>query len=108
MKAGDIILIPFPFAEIKRIKVRPAVVITETADQYKDIVIAAISSVIPAVSIKNEIIISPAKTNNLRVQSVIKVDRIVTLKQQDKIADLGKLTSKELIAFTKIFRELLK
>ena len=36
MKLGDIILIPFPFAELTNIKVRPAVVITETADIYKD------------------------------------------------------------------------
>lgn len=39
MKTGDIILIPFPFTELKNVKVRPAVVITETADRYKDLVI---------------------------------------------------------------------
>jgi len=108
MKAGAIILIPFPFAELTRTKVRPAVVITETTYQYKDLVIAAISSVVPATLNKNEIFIKPAKTNNLRVQSVIKVDRIVTLKQTDKIADLGKLSTKELALFSKTFRDLLK
>ena len=47
MKTGDIILIPFPFAELTNRKVRPAVVIAETADKYKDLVISAISSVVP-------------------------------------------------------------
>ena len=92
---------PLPFVYIST--GRPAVVITETADQFKDIVIAAISSVVPSALNKNEIHINPSKTNNLRVQSVIKVDRIVTLKQGDKIADLGRLNSKEMSEFSKVF-----
>lgn len=71
MKTGDIILIPFPFTELKHAKVRPAVVITETADKYKDLVISAISSVVPDSLNKNEILINPNKTNNLRIQSVV-------------------------------------
>ncbi len=47
MKTGDIILIPFPFAELTNVKVRPVVIATATKDKYKDIVICAISSVIP-------------------------------------------------------------
>jgi len=108
MKAGDIILIPFPFADLKTTKVRPAVVITETADKYKDLVISAITSVVPDSLNKNEILIDANKTNNLRVQSVIKVDRIVTLKQEEKIANLGKLSSSELRNFIRIFTDLVK
>jgi mRNA interferase MazF len=108
MKTGDIILIPFPFAELKDVKVRPAVVITETADKHKDLVISAISSVIPDSLDPNEILINPNLTNKLRVQSVIKVDRIVTLKQKDKIADLGKLSATEIVVFKKIFTDLVK
>ena len=44
MSTGDIVLIPFPFAELTHVKARPAVVIAETADAYKDIIVAAISS----------------------------------------------------------------
>ena len=47
MKIGDIILIPFPFADSTNTKVRPAVVITETADKYRDLVVSAISSFVP-------------------------------------------------------------
>ncbi|MEJ7700646.1 MAG: hypothetical protein WKF71_13510 [Pyrinomonadaceae bacterium] len=39
MKTGDIILIPFPFAELTNKKVRPAVVVCETKDVYKDLVL---------------------------------------------------------------------
>jgi mRNA interferase MazF len=108
MKIGSIILIPFPFAELTNKKVRPAVVITETDDKYKDLVVSAISSVVPSRISRREILIEPNKINNLRVNSIIKVDRIVTLKRDDKIADLGKLSSNELAEFKKILTEIIK
>mgnify|MGYP001331347227 CR=1 FL=1 len=83
MKTGDIILVPFPFAELNNKKVRPAVVICETADKYKDIVVCAISSVVPPIPGDNEILLKPDKLNKLRADSVIKVDRIVTIKARD-------------------------
>jgi mRNA interferase MazF len=108
MKIGDIILIPFPFAELTNKKVRPAVVITETEDKYKDLVVSAISSVVTSRMSKREIVLKRNKVNNLRVDSVIKVDRIVTLKREDKIADLGHLSIKELDEFKRILTEMIK
>lgn len=58
MKIGDIILVPFPFAELTNKKVRPAVIITETDDKYKDIVVSAISSVVPSKISKREILLN--------------------------------------------------
>ncbi len=43
MKTGDIVLLPFPFAELTNTKVRPTVVVCETKDKYKDLVVCAIS-----------------------------------------------------------------
>lgn len=37
MKTGEVILIPFPFADLTNKKVRPAVVICETKDFYKNL-----------------------------------------------------------------------
>ena len=108
MKIGEIILIPFPFTELTNKKVRPAVIITETKDKYKDLVVSAISSIVPSEISNREILLLPDNTNNLRAESVIKVDRIVTLKRKDKIADLGKLSNKELIEFKAILIEMLK
>jgi mRNA interferase MazF len=106
MKTGDIILVSFPHAEFTDIKVRPAVVIAETADRYTDLIVAAISSVVPQKTCKNEIIIQPDRINNLRKTSIIKVDRILTLKQSHKIADLGELNKNELQLFKQTFKEL--
>lgn len=108
MKIGDIILIPFPFAELTNRKVRPAVVITETADKYKDLVVSAISSVVPSTISHREIILRPGKVNNLRSDSVVKVDRIVPLKKEDKIATLGKLSLNELIEFKQILLQIIQ
>jgi mRNA-degrading endonuclease toxin of MazEF toxin-antitoxin module len=80
MKFGQIVLVPFPFAEHTLKKVRPAVVIAETADKYKDIVVSAISSVVPSNLSEREILIEFSPTNRLRVNSIVKVDRIITLK----------------------------
>jgi mRNA-degrading endonuclease toxin of MazEF toxin-antitoxin module len=65
MKIGDIVLIPFPFAELTNRKVRPAVVITETEDKYRDLVVSAISAVVHDTISHREIILRPDKINNL-------------------------------------------
>jgi mRNA interferase MazF len=81
MKTGDIILVPFPFAELSNRKVRPCVAVCETKDKYRDVVVSAISSVVPKELNENEILLEADFINNLRVTSVIKVDRIVTVKK---------------------------
>lgn len=86
MKIGEIILLPFPFAELTNKKVRPAVVVCETKDKYRDIIVCAISSVVGKSLSENEIQLQPDRINNLRAASVIKVDRIVTVKRRDVIA----------------------
>ncbi|WP_372947913.1 type II toxin-antitoxin system PemK/MazF family toxin [Mariniphaga sp.] len=96
MTIGDIILIPFPFAEFNQKKVRPAAVITETADRYKDVLVSAISSVVSAKKSPREFVVFPGGSNQLRVKSVVKADRIVTVKREDIIAELGRLTESEL------------
>ncbi|MEK6615090.1 MAG: type II toxin-antitoxin system PemK/MazF family toxin [Bacteroidota bacterium] len=108
MRTGDIILVPFPFAELTNKKVRPSVVIAETKDKYRDIIVSAISSVVPASATENEIIIVPSSINKLRAKSVIKVDRIVTVKREDMIAPLGKLTESELAMFKQKFKALVE
>lgn len=95
MKFGQIVLVPFPFAEHTHKKVRPAVVIAETADKYKDLVVSAISSVVPVSLSKREILVQSSQSNKLRSNSIIKVDRIITIKRDDIIAQLGILSSAE-------------
>lgn len=108
MKTGNIILVPFPFSELTNIKVRPAVVISTTKDKYEDVIVSAISSVIPDSISANEIIIESNSVNNLRVKSVLKVDRIVTIKKESVIAMIGNLSENELNLFKSVFKDLVK
>ncbi|KAF0239345.1 MAG: hypothetical protein FD181_325 [Prolixibacteraceae bacterium] len=108
MRIGEIILIPFPFSELNKTKVRPAVVITETKDKYKDLVVSAISSVVPKNLSEREFVIESGNMNNLRVNSIVKTDRIVTVKRNEMIAELGKLTGKELQTFKSILTEMIR
>ena len=107
MTAGTIILIPFPFAEQTATKVRPAVVIAVTKDKYEDIIVCAISSVVPDKLNDYEIKLEPDKINNLRVVSIIKVDRIATLKRENLIAVLGSMSNLELSSLKSLLHNLI-
>ena len=106
MIIGTIVLIPFPFAELTNIKVPPAVVVSATRDKYQDLILCAVSSVIPANLMPFEIVLQPDKVNNLRVPSIIKVDRIMTLKKEDVITALGFLSKAETELFRSKFKQL--
>lgn len=106
MNTGTIVLIPFPFAELTNIKVRPALVISTTKDKYQDLILCAISSVLPAKPGIFEMVVQPDRGNNLRVSSVIKIDRVVTLKKEDIITILGAISIGETEQFKKKFKQL--
>lgn len=106
MIIGEIVLIPFPFSELTDVKLRPAVVITETKDKYKDLILSAISSQVPLSLSSAEIILRPDSLNGLRTSSVIKVDRIFTLKAEKVVAVIGKLSLEHLAQFKTAFRNL--
>ncbi|MGH9948183.1 MAG: type II toxin-antitoxin system PemK/MazF family toxin [Pyrinomonadaceae bacterium] len=108
MKTGEIVLIPFPFADFSQRKVRPAAVVCETRDAYRDIVLCAISSVIPDQLSENELVLKTDDKNGLRKDSVLKIDRIVTAKRQDVIANIGKVNSADLTEFKGKFKHLIE
>ncbi len=85
---------------------RPAVVVTTTKDKYSDLILCAISSVLPAKLGSFEMMLSPDRFNNLRVPSIVKIDRIVTLKKEDVITVLGILTDIQTQYFREKFKEL--
>ncbi len=73
MKTGTIVLIPFPFAELTNVKVRPALVVTTTKDKYRDLILCAISSVLPDKPGEFEMVLEPNSANHLRVASILKI-----------------------------------
>ena len=96
---GDIVLVPFPFTDLSRPKVRPAVVISTFLFNRTspDIILAAISSRIPPTLADTELIIRQDSTGfpatGLRVSSVIRTTKLITLQQTLLSATLGRLSS---------------
>jgi mRNA-degrading endonuclease toxin of MazEF toxin-antitoxin module len=76
-------------------------------DSYKDLVLCAISSVLPKKQSVNEILLRKDKINNLRVDSIVKVDRITTAKRADVLKVIGKLNEIDLGIFKEKFRNLI-
>ena len=74
----------------------------------KDIVVAAVSSVVPTELNENDILLTPDTVNSLRATSILKVDRIVTVKLEDVIAKLGKLYIAQRKLFIEKFNNLVK
>ncbi|WP_425390102.1 type II toxin-antitoxin system PemK/MazF family toxin [Ekhidna sp.] len=107
MNPGDLILVPFPFADLDVQKVRPSVVIHRT-EKYNDIILCAISSVVPKALGDYEILIKPNPNNGLRVESIIRVERIATLREERAIEKIGSLSDTQLNLLLKTLRDLFK
>ncbi len=90
---GDIVLVPFPFTDLSTDKVRPAVVISSNP-QTDDLVLAFISSTIPARPSSFEYILKNTDSDfpltGLKVSSVFKLRKVITLEQSKILRHLGR------------------
>jgi mRNA interferase MazF len=93
MKKGDIVLVPFPFTDLKGIKNRPAVVLIAAED---DVTVAFITT---QVSWQEEydILLPPTKDNGLKKSSLIRLSKITTIEKDLVLGRLGSLKIKELV-----------
>jgi mRNA interferase MazF len=96
---GDILLVPFPFTDLSRQKARPAVVISPLRfnQRFHDVILVAISSQIPEILDEFELEIRHGSAafvqTGLRVNSVIKTAKLITMNQSLIYTTLGKLTA---------------
>lgn len=89
---GKIVLVPFPFANLTAAKLRPALVIYEGE---KDAIIVFISSQISSKLSNVDVLItkerSDFKKTGLKMDSVIKLDKIATVLKDLIVGELGEL-----------------
>jgi len=99
---GEIVLVPFPFTDLSRQKARPAVVLSPRRfnERFPDVILAAISSKVPTRPSDLELVIqqsgSAFASTGLRVSSVIKATKLVTMEQSLIYTTLGRLTDRTL------------
>ena len=97
MKKGTIILIPFPFTDFSGMKTRPALIL---ATDIYDVTVAFITSKI----IKQEphdLEILPTETNGLRVESIIKLNKLATIDKELILGELRVLSESDIKAIDK-------
>ncbi len=100
LRRGDVVLVPFPFTDLTRQKARPAVVVSSERFNAAsaDVILVAISSKLPATSNDTDLVLQHGsadfQTTGLRVSSVIRTAKLVTLQQSLIYTTLGKLDSR--------------
>jgi mRNA interferase MazF len=90
---GDIILVPFPFTDLSSAKQRPALVVSSNALNARsdDVLVAAISSQIPAKLTAEEFMIpqSDLAACGLPKPSVVRLAKLAALHRQLVIKRIG-------------------
>ena len=85
-----IILVPFPFDDFSYTKVRPAICLTNKIGKYNHVVIAFITSQVSKFTEKTDIKITNLEGTGLKINSAIKLHRIVTISTSLIKRELGK------------------
>ena len=93
MAKGDIVLITFPFTDLSGTKLRPAVVLTDTA---VDLTVCFITTQLQWQE-ATDVQLVPASSNGLKKRSLIRTSKIATLDKTLVKGLLGRLTTIELV-----------
>ena len=95
VKTDDIYLAMFPFGDVPGMKLRPVLLLTGKVGSVPEVVVAYISSAVPAAPLASDIIIDPtsseAATTNLHVKSIVRLNRIATVHSKNVVRYLGHL-----------------
>lgn len=96
MSKGDVVLVPFPFDDLSTTKVRPTVCLTDPIGPHRHVVLAFISSQVPPSIDDTEILLDPADpdftTTGLKVPSVLRLHRLMTVTDSMIVRHMGRLT----------------
>ncbi|MBK8382509.1 MAG: type II toxin-antitoxin system PemK/MazF family toxin [Ignavibacteria bacterium] len=84
MKRGTIILTPFPFTDLSKNKVRPALIVSSNNRKDNDVIIAFISSVVEPDNLSQTDILLDSKDiifkeTGLKTTSVIRTEKLATI-----------------------------
>ena len=102
MKKGSVILIPFPFTDLKGSKIRPAVVLSKSE---LDVTICFITSELKWKT-ECDVSVFPSENNGLKVPSVIRIGKIATIDTVLVLGELGELSNVEIAELDKGLKKL--
>ncbi|HYH21512.1 MAG TPA: type II toxin-antitoxin system PemK/MazF family toxin [Azospirillum sp.] len=86
---GGIVFTRFPFTDLTGGKLRPALVVSRENERRTDVVLAFITSNTSILSNPDALAIAPTAANGLKVPSVVRFDKLVTLEKRVVSGKLG-------------------
>jgi len=104
MEKGDILLIPFPFTDLKGNKNRPALVLINSDF---DVTLAFISTQIKWKE-EGDVVLKPGKSNGLKKESLIRLSKLATIDKGLALGRIGRLDTDELKQVNTHLKKLLK
>ncbi|MDZ4728038.1 MAG: type II toxin-antitoxin system PemK/MazF family toxin [Leptospira sp.] len=108
-EAGDILLIPFPFSELYKVKKRPALLLcfTEFRNSYSLATIAMITSQVDGSRQSGDVMLADWAMENLLHPSILRLSKIATVDRTLIISKLGTLSKRDFAStkheFNKVF-----
>jgi len=104
MKKGDIVLIPFPFADLSGNKNRPAVILI---DSENDVTVCFITTQLKWRS-DYDFYLEPTDLNGLKKTSLIRLNKVATIDKRLVLGKLGRISVPEMKLLNKNLIKILK
>src|SRR5712692_7900435 len=83
MRPGEIYLAQFPFGDVPGMKLRPVLLLTGSLGSVPEVLVAYISSAIPAQLLPSDILLDPNKpefrTTHLKTVSTLRLHKLATI-----------------------------
>jgi mRNA interferase MazF len=112
MRPGEIHLAKFPFGDAPGMKVRPVLLLTEPVGAIPEILVAYISSVIPARLLPSDLLLNPSlpefRSTNLKTSSALRLHKLATIHCSSLARYLGVLENQPRSAVASKLKDLLK
>lgn len=93
MQPNDVCLAQFPFGGTTGRKLRPVLLLTPPVGQVPEVLVAYMSSVVPASLLPSDLVLDPTlpehKTTGLAVKSVVRLHKLATVHGRDVVRLLG-------------------
>ena len=81
MTRGKVVLVPFPFDDLSTVKLRPAVCLTDPIGPHRHVVLAFITSRVPANLLESDVVLDSSRSDftvtGLRVTSTLRLHRLM-------------------------------
>ncbi|MCU1238600.1 MAG: hypothetical protein JWP63_6567 [Candidatus Solibacter sp.] len=95
MQRGEIYLAKFPFGDVPGMKLRPVLLLTESVGPIPEILVAYISSVIPAQVLPSDVVMDSTRaefaSTHLKIISALRLHKLATLHVSSLARQLGRI-----------------